>query len=186
MSAKRKGDLNNLNTSLHSIISGDVPQESVNIPFADDDETNNISKSNEKSSESISSNESYPDRTSYNANRRTPVRFAYQNTTGNEASGESDTDDVKFASEKRDKPGPLASELIRKIEPSNLGVMRRNSISMPVLNEMDLDQLRSLHMQACESRETIDESKDSLEKITVSFIVKGRQLYKPQKFDNKH
>lgn len=168
MSAKQNGDLNNLNSSLHSVISGDAHHESVNIPFADDEDSTNINKANGKSSDSMSSNESYPEKVNNNPIRRTPVKFAYQNTTGNEASDESDSDDNRLASERRDKAGPLASELSRVGEVSNLGVMRRNSLSMPVLNEVDLDQLRSLHMKACESSDSIEESKESLEKITVS------------------
>jgi hypothetical protein len=163
MSAKRNSDLNNLNASLHSIISGD--HESVNIPYADDHDDAGHQERNAKSSDSISSNEFYPEKVNYNTGRRVGVKLPYQNTTGNEASGESDTDD----GEKRDKPGPLVSELSRAVETSNLGVMRRNSISMPVLNEMDLDQLRNLHIKACESSDTMEDSKESLQKITVSF-----------------
>lgn len=173
MSAKQNGDLNNLNMSVHGAINGEVNHESVNnIPFADDVETAKVHNTNEKSSDSISSNESYSEKSKFNSSRRTPVKFAYKNTTGNEASDESDSDDCQLTSEKRDKPGPLASELSRAAEPSNLGVMRRNSISMPVLNEMDLDQLRNLHMKACESSDTMDDSRESLEKITVSLMQK--------------
>lgn len=170
MSAKQSSDLNNLNASLQSIISGDGKHEGVNIPFADDDDTAQNDKSIGKSSDSISSNEYYPEKVNYNPGRRVGVKLPYKNTTGNEASGESDTDD----GEKRDKPGPLASELSRAGETSNLGVMRRNSISMPVLNEMDLGQLKNLqdiYMKACESSDTMEESKESLEKITVSILI---------------
>lgn len=165
MSAKRNGDLNNLNASLHSIISGDAKHESVNIPFADEEDMAHMEK-NGKSSDSISSNESYHEKVTVNPGRRVAVKFPYRNTTGNEASGESDTDD----GEKRDKPGPLASELSRAGETSNLGAMRRNSISMPVLNEIDLstlNALRDLHMKACESSDTMDDSKESLDDIKV-------------------
>jgi hypothetical protein len=164
MSGKRNGDLNNLNASLHSIISGDGKHEGVNIPFADDEDAAHRETNHAKSSDSISSNDYYPEKVNYNPGRRVGVKLPYKNTTGNEASGESDTDD----GEKRDKPGPLASDMSRVVETSNLGVMRRNSISMPVLNEMDLSELRNLHMKACESSDTMDESKESLEKITVS------------------
>lgn len=169
MSTKRRNsDLNNLSSSLHSIISGDAVIEGVNIPFADDDdEATLISKTNGKSSDSISSNESYTDRVNFNTGRRAPMKQVSYNTTGNEASGESDSDSGHLASEKRDKAGPLASEMAR-METSSLGVMRRNSISMPVLNEMDLDALRNLHMQAIESSDTMDDSQESLTKITVS------------------
>lgn len=172
---QRKSDLNNLSASLHNIISGDT----VNIPYIEDDDEDStkMNKMDEKSSDSISSNESYPGRVNYNLGRRTPLvdrngsnlkLQMYKNTTGNEASCESDaSDDGHIASEKRDKPGPLASDMQRPIEASNLGVMRRNSISMPVLNESDLDALRNLHMKAVESSETMD-SQDSLTKITVS------------------
>lgn len=169
MSAKRRNsDLNNLSASLHSIMSGEVVSESVNIPFVDDEDAAQISKTNDKSSDSISSNDSYPERVNFNMGRRVPMKQVSYNTTGNEASGESDSDNVQMDSEKRDKAGPLASEM-KRMEPSSLGVMRRNSISMPVLNEMDLDALRSLHMQAIESSDTMDsQSQESLTKITVS------------------
>lgn len=163
MSARRKSsDLNNLNASVHSVISGDG---SVNIPFADDEDTAQMNKI-AKSSDSISSNESY-EKVQYNPGRRVPLKLmTYNNTTGNEASGESDTDDGRLASERRDKPGPLVSDMQKSNEVSNLGGMRRNSISMPVLNENDLDLLRNLHMKAVES-DTMD-SRESLSKITVS------------------
>lgn len=164
MSAKRQNsDLNNLRASVHSAISGDA----VNIPFADDDEVKPLNKSNGKSSDSISSNESLPERVTYNPRRRgAPVRFL--SNTGTEASGESEADDHHSESEKRDKPGPLASESFQVAETSNLGVMRRNSISMPVLNEIDLDALRNLHMKAIEFSDETAESTESLTKIEVS------------------
>lgn len=168
MSAKkRSSELNNLNASLHSIISGDAVEQGVNgvnIPFADDEDTSNVNKSRRKSNDSNSSNESYHEKVNYKPVRRAPVRMY---STGNEASGESDDD--QLASEKRDQPGPLVSELNRVDETSNLGVMRRNSISMPVLNEIDLEALRNLHMKAVESSEQED-SRESLDKITVSVM----------------
>lgn len=166
---RRSSDLNNLSSSLHSIISSDAVIEGVNIPFADDDddEATLISKTNGKSSDSISSNESYTERVNFNIGRRAPMKQVSYNTTGNEASGESDSDSGHLALEKQDKAGPLASEM-KRMETSSLGVMRRNSISMPVLNEMDLDALRNLHMQAIESSDTMDDSQESLTKITVS------------------
>lgn len=164
MSAKRGTDSNNLSASLHSIISGDTPSEGVNIPFADDDvPAVQILKSSGKSSDSVSSNESFAEIVNYNSRRRAPARMY---GTGNEASGESDTDDGHLASEKRDKPGPLASDVVKTVEVSNLAVMRRNSFSMPTLNDNDLDALRSLHMKAVESSD--QESKESLNKIAVS------------------
>ena len=172
MSAKRvKSDLNNLSASLHSVISGDVLGESVNIPFVDDEDTTTITKTNGKAyNDSISSNESFSEKVNYNIGRRAPVKQVSINyATGNDASGESDSDDAHLASEGHDKPGPLASEMQKFGEVSTLGVLRRNSISMPVLNEMDLDALRSLHMKAVESSETMS-SKESLSKITVSKI----------------
>lgn len=162
MSSKRENsDLNNLSASLHSIISGgDVPG-SVNIPFADDDVPQFV-KRNGKSSDSISSNESY--KVNYKANRRGPVRML----SGNDASCESDTDDGQLASERRDRPGPLASDVHRSVEVSNLGVMRRNSISMPVLNENQLDALKELHMKSVGfSEPDTESSRDSLSKIEV-------------------
>lgn len=167
MSGKRNGDLNNLNASLHSIISGDEKHE-INIPFVDDESSPLVRKRNEKSSDSISSNESYSEKVTFTPGRRIATKMSYKNTTGNEASGESDTDDDDLALEKRDKPSPLVSDYSRAAESSNLGVMRRNSISMPVLNEIDLDTLRNLHIKACESSDTMDDSKENLEEIRVS------------------
>lgn len=166
MEAKRRNsDLNNLSASLHSIISGEALVESVNIPFADDEDTS-ISKQNGKSSDSISSNDSHPERDKFTSGRR---RAMFKSAPGNEASGESDTDDSHFSSERRDRPGPLASDLQRTAEVSevsNLGVMRRNSISMPVLNENDLDALRNMYSKAVDTENS--DSKESLTKITVS------------------
>lgn len=161
----RNSDLNNLSASLHSIISGEELAESGNIPFADDEETS-VNKQCEKSSDSISSNESYPEKLNFNPGRR---RMMFKPTPGHEASCESESDDGNLASEKRDRPGPLASDLQRAAEVSeisNLGVMRRNSISMPVLNENDLDALRNLYTKAVDT----SDSKESLTKITVSFF----------------
>lgn len=171
MSAKRQNsDLNNLSESLHSIISGaGLTDAAANIPFADDEDATQIDKTNGKSSDSVSSNESYPEKVNYNSSgRRGTARVPLYTvaTSSTEASGESDSDDGRLAAEKRDKPGPLASD-VQRVEVSNLGVMRRNSYSMPVLNESDLDALRNLHLKAVESRETMD-SKESLSKITVS------------------
>lgn len=164
MSGKRGSDLNNLSTSLHSIISGDTPSEGVNIPYADEDVPMvQILKSSGKSSDSVSSNESFAEIVNYNSRRRAPARMY---GTGNEASGESDSDDVQLTSEKRDKPGPLASDVMKTAEVSNLTAMRRNSFSMPTLNDNVLENLRSLHLKAVESSD--QESKESLNKITVS------------------
>jgi hypothetical protein len=71
--------------------------------------------------------------------------------------------------EKRDKPGPLISDLCNQLEAPTLG-LRRNSFSMPALNEVDLDALRALHMDAMEDGESedIEKSNDSLNDITVS------------------
>lgn len=153
-------DLNNLNSSFHSIISGE--RSDVNIPFVDDDQGN--------SSDTISSNDSYTHRAVSNyrrgvAERRgANLRLAtnHHNGTGNEASDESDSDE-NLRMEQRDKPGPLYSEY----ETSNLGVMRRNSISMPTLNQNDLDSLRILHMKAVDSGGEMQSNED-LDKVTVS------------------
>lgn len=169
MSAKREnGDLNNLSASLHSIISGDAPG-SVNIPFVDEDESQ-IVKSNGKSSDSISSNESY--KVNYKPHRRAPARIL----SGNDASDE-DTDDGHLASEKRDNPGPLASEAQRSLEGSNLGAMRRNSISMPVLNESQLDRLHELHMKSVGFNDDTASSKESLSKIEVSSLAMLKSVF---------
>lgn len=162
-SAKQLSDMNNLNATLHSVISDDPDSQSKNIPFVDDDTTNLIKESG-RSSDSTSSNESFQENINYNPGRRVQLKMF---RTGNDASGESDTDDNQLAMEKRDKPGPLASDL-RRAEESNLSGMRRNSISMPMLNENSLDALRNLHMKACESQDNMSSSKESLDHITVS------------------
>lgn len=151
--------LNDLNMSLHNTISGE--NKSANIPFADDEKTNLNNKEVCRSSDSISSNESFHDDVNFNPRRRVQLKM-YR--TGNDASDESESDDNM---EKRDKPGPLASEM-RRVEDSNLAGMRRNSISMPTLNENALDALRSLHMKACESQDNTSSSKESLDHIMVS------------------
>lgn len=168
----RASEMNNLNVSLHSIMSGDVPEGSVNIPFADDEDAQR-DKTIGKSSDSISSNDSF-EQVNYSPRRRAPLTDRRgttfklpMNNTGTEASGESDSDDNQMAMERRDQPGPLVSEMYRTND-APLGVLRRNSISMPVLNEIDLDSLRQLHMQAVVSQETL-ESRESLAKITVSW-----------------
>lgn len=52
------------------------------------------------------------------------------------------------SSEKRDRFEPL------KGSPVLQRGLRRNSISLPVLNEADLDLIRSLHMQVADTSET--------------------------------
>lgn len=172
MSRPRRVGVSDLNSSLHSVKSAD---DNV-IPFVDDE--NDQKDRMGKSSDSISSNESfepinYSPRRRGQLHERRGVNFKMnQNTTGTEASGESDTDDGQLAMEKRDKPGPLASEMSKLSDAPGLGVLRRNSISMPVLNENDLDALRQLHMTAVESNDNMDSSKESLSKITVSCFLR--------------
>lgn len=162
MEAKsRNSDLNDLSVSLHSIISDEA--KSANIPFADEEDT---SVNKPILNDSFSSDDSYPEKGKFISRRRR----AMFKETGNEASCESDNDDGYLASEKLDTPGPLVSDRQRASEVSevsNLGVMRRNSISMPVLNEIDLDALRNMYSKAVESSDTM-ESNESLTKITVS------------------
>lgn len=153
-------DLNNLNASLHSIISGER-SDVVNIPYVDDDQGN--------SSDTISSNDSYNHKAASNYRRGVAERrganlrlAANHNGTGNEASDETDSDE-NLRMEQRDKAGPLYTEY----ETSNLGVMRRNSISMPTLNQNDLDSLRMLHMKAVDSGGEMQSNED-LDKVTVS------------------
>lgn len=64
-------------------------------------------------------------------------------------------------SEKRDRFGSMkGSPVIQR-------GLRRNSISLPALNEVDLDALRSLHMQTTDTSET-DISKESIPQSPVS------------------
>lgn len=154
-------DLNNLNASLHSVISGE--RNDANIPFADDE----VSDSR-KSSDSITSNDSFARkaanyRRGMSERRGVNLRLATnrRHGSGNDSSDES----PDLAAERRDKPGPLKSEYAA--ESSNLGAMRRNSISMPVLNENDLEKLRELHMNCVDSGGDELESKEDLNKVTV-------------------
>lgn len=81
-----------------------------------------------------------------------------------------DGDDSDSETERRDKPGPLISDLCaNQLDAPAMG-LRRNSFSMPALNEVDLDALRALHMNAMEGEESedIEKSNDSLNEITVS------------------
>lgn len=161
-------DLNNLNASLHSVISG--AKSDANIPFADDEVSDN-----RKSSESISSNDSSARkaanyRRGMSERRGAKLRLA---TNHRRPSAGNDSSDESLQAERRDKPGPLKLDFT---ESSNLGVMRRNSISMPVLNENDLDKLREMHMQCVDSGEDLT-SKEELDKITVvSWIEKSGKL----------
>ena len=68
------------------------------------------------------------------------------------------------SSEKRNLFGPL------KGSPVMQRGLRRNSISLPALNEVDLDALRSLHMQATDTSET-DISKESIPQSPVSTMI---------------
>jgi hypothetical protein len=160
-------DLNNLNASLHSIISGE--RNDANIPYADDDKATD----DNKSSDSISSNDSYKQRAVANYRRGVSERrganlrllTTNHNGTGNEASDETDSSE-SLRMEQRDKPGPLYTETNSETS-NNLGVMRRNSISMPVLNQNDLDTLRELHMRTVDSGGEMHSNED-LDKVTVS------------------
>lgn len=160
-------DLNNLNASLHSVISGD--RSDTNIPFADDEVSDN-----RKSSDSISSNDSFARkaanyRRGMSDRRGVNLRLVtnHRNGSGNESSDESDCNE-SLEAERRDKPGPLKSDFA---DVSNLGAMRRNSISMPVLNENDLEKLRELRMSHLDSggdeEETTTSKEDLIDKVAV-------------------
>lgn len=157
-------DLNNLNASLHSVISG---RGDTNIPFADDE----VSDSR-KSSDSITSNDSFA-RKAANYRRGLPERRGvnlrlltnHRNGSGNESSDESDGSE----NERRDKPGPLKTDNF--VDASNLGVMRRNSISMPVLNENDLEKLRELRMSHLDSGGGDEDDTMSREDLNKSAVV---------------
>lgn len=81
-----------------------------------------------------------------------------------------DGDESDVEMEKRDKPGPLISDLYNQLEVAPTIGLRRNSFSMPALNENDLDALRALHMSAIDNGESedVEQSKESLNEITVS------------------
>lgn len=165
MSGKRKENLNSLNVSLHSVISGDAVNES-NIPFADDEDVKN-ENTNRKSS--TSSNESF-EKVKYSRGRRPQATFAIV-----------DSDREDSEAEGRDKPGPLISELLQgAAETSNLGSMRRNSISMPVLNENQLDLLRNLHLQA-KAQAELSDSKESLDEVRKTAAAAAGHVFRNRK-----
>lgn len=129
----------------------------VNIPFVDDEENNG-------DNESLSSNDASAARAyrrSISHRKGVNLRLIID-----ENGGSSDSE-----AEKLDKPGPLISDLSKN--PPSLG-LRRNSFSMPALNETDLDALRSLHMKSMndeddsEDMETPEKSNESLNEIQVS------------------
>lgn len=175
MPRRRENELNNLNESLHSIISGDA----VNIPFVDEtphaNRKTNGHVSGSSSSESLNKKAQKHNvkRPSLVQRKRASLKLKIEkNLSSSEDSDESDSDEDRLESERRDKPGPLESE--RRGSPGLLSKgLRRNSISMPVLNEFDLDKLRALHMKATSDQSDMEESKsesrESFRKITVSY-----------------
>ncbi|CAO1393790.1 unnamed protein product [Diamesa hyperborea] len=171
MSAKKQDSvMDNLSVSLHSVISG-----SANIPFADDDLNGGyvvVSNNDLMSADSTSSSESYHDKGDNNNKRpsivdRRSVKLKVQIEANDDSSNESSD-----SSEKRDRFGPL------KGSPVMQRGLRRNSISLPALNEVDLDALRSLHMQATDTSET-DISKESIPQSPVTFRTKRRHSIAP-------
>jgi hypothetical protein len=152
----RQDKMNNLNTSLHSVISGDN-SSIIDIPFVDDDDENQTpveQTQSEKISKKLSERK--------NVNLKIKIAKNQPNSKEN-----SDDDD----DEKRDKPGPLISVAN---SPPVVG-LRRNSFSMPALNDIDLDSLRGLHMIAVNnaSEDEHDEQmshKDSNSDIHVSSL----------------
>lgn len=182
--SKKSAEMNNLNVSLHSIISGErLDDAGINIPFADDEDGSPVPKQKQngemsKSSESLSSNDSYAQEQNYRKSlavrKRANLKLVL---SGNDEA--SDTDDGNLASEKLDKPGPLISDIVKSVSDAPAIGLRRNSFSMPALNEVDLDALRSLHMNAINDDddeeiveiETPDKSRDSFSEIHVSMRV---------------
>ena len=134
----------------------------VDIPYADED-----SKSEGNSSGYAVTPK--PKHQSLSGRKRANLRLIID---------DSDSSESEHEMEKRDVPGPLLtsstmSSTSQVAEEPAVG-LRRNSFSMPALNEIDLDALRALHMKAMEgddksSTET-GSSKGSLNDIEVREI----------------
>lgn len=172
-------DMNNLNVNLKGVLNGDkLGDTEINIPFADEEtpqvkhKTQNVINN---SNESISSNDSDTQAQMYkrsiSARKGANLRIQIDNAS----SSDDEVDNKSLESEKRDKPGPLISDFVKSISEAPAVGLRRNSFSMPALNEIDLDALRSLHMQAVDDNNDDDtddfdpmKSKESLSEIHVS------------------
>lgn len=135
----------------------------INIPFADDEE---ISMQNGHSNESLSSNDS--------AERARLYQRSISHRKGANLCIIIDKSDSDNEAEKRDKPGPLISDLTKNVLDVPAMGLRRNSFSMPALNETDLDALRDLHMKSMndeDDMETPEKSSESLSEVQVSSII---------------
>ncbi|CAO1409357.1 unnamed protein product [Diamesa serratosioi] len=137
---------------------------SANIPFADDDFNGGyvvVSNNDLMSADSTSSSESYRDKGDNNNKKASIVDRRSVNLKVQIESNDDSSNESSDSSEKKDRFGPL------KGSPILQRGLRRNSISLPALNEVDLDALRSLHMQATDTSET-DISKESIPQSPVS------------------
>lgn len=170
--------MNNLNADLKGMINGDKFEETaINIPFADEEEMtpqvkHKIPDKIANSNESISSNDSDAQAKKYqrslSARKGANLRIEIERPS---SSSEDEIDPKTLEAEKRDKPGPLISDMVKSISDAPILGLRRNSFSMPALNELDLDALRSLHMAAVnDDDDDMDpmKSKESLSEINVS------------------
>lgn len=129
-------------------------ETNINIPFVDDEESFEILSDSEeclqKFQQSISQRKG--------ANLRIII----------------DAMDSDGETEKLDKPGPLISDLTKSVLDAPMLGLRRNSFSMPALNENDLDALRALHSSSLNDEEDLDvteKSEESLNGIQVSTYV---------------
>lgn len=136
-------------------MSGSKSPTGVDIPYADDEQRHVIVNGNSNYSDNDSLDQS-PRQKSISERKGANLRIFI------------DGDDSDNEIEKRDKAGPLISDLCNQLEAPPASSLRRNSFSMPALNEIDLDALRALHMNAMEENEDVDKSKESLNEITVS------------------
>lgn len=179
---KRNQDMNNLNTqNLNGAINVDKLDDiEINIPFADDDEAtpqvkHKTQNAINNSRESLSSNDSFAEaqryRRSLSARKGANLRIQIERPS---SSSESEVEEKHLAAENLDKPGPLISDMVKTMSESPVLGLRRNSFSMPALNELDLDALRSLHMKSINDEEDDDDenvdpmkSKESLSEINV-------------------
>lgn len=134
----------------------------VNIPFVDDEEDKVIHNGNSNDSlNSLERAEKY--QRSISHRKGVNLRIIIDDVDGGGDNEER---------EKLDKPGPLISDLVKNaLDVPTMG-LRRNSFSMPALNENDLDALRALHMKSInvdDDMETPEKgSKESLSDIQVS------------------
>lgn len=177
-----KDDMSNLSANLSGVLNGDKFEDTaINIPYADDEESTPQSQHKHQnglkgSSETINSVDSAEQAERYkksiSGRKGTNLRIQISRPS---SSSESEPDEKNLEAEKLDKPGPLISDIAKSVGEAPALGLRRNSFSMPALNELDLDSLRALHMKTINDEEDVQnmdhmKSKESLSEIHVSEI----------------